>query len=660
MNETNLESRAKMEQSKKIKVPLFKVPTPHSIIKQALTITKNPFPWVKAFSAGIAAFLPVFIGLLFGNIQYGLLAGMGSFTYLYVFTIPYAQRAKKLFSVVLGLTFVVALGSISAPYPLISAILMGMIGAFVVFVFGALKIPGPSAIFFILVFAMTTGMPVHPELALLRASLAFLGGGLSMLIAMLGWLFNPHGPEIRVVQRVYRELAAFLDSVGTDLFHQARHRTLLAMKEAEDTLAAGYIPWRVTDLFKRLYVVNNHASIIYMYITEHFANQSSKVPLELSASVRKLANSLDPNYESDGKKILQPEQMDQSTARLFSIIYDADAVLNEPNSKINQVIRISKPSLKTIFGGAFDKNSIVFITSLRYGVILTIAAIVAYLFEFQRAYWVPLSCAAVMSGATIVATYHRAIQRLVGTIVGILIASFVLSFEPEGLLIAFLIFLLTFITELFIVRNYALAALFFTPNALIMAESTSLGHSFSYFASARIVDVLIGSMIGLIGVLFVGRRSASRRLPHLISKTIRSQAQFLYLLFSGKSSLTAVKTKEQLKMQTNLTNLKIIYSTALGEIPINKQVVDYYWPVIFCIEQLSYLLEACPKSSKCPVLSDEKLAQLLLVFESMATATNRFQLPAKKYIPKIEGFSSIEKEITLLQNALLMGERISV
>ena len=159
-----------MEQTKKIKVPLFKVPTPHSIIKQALTITKNPFPWVKAFSAGIAAFLPVFIGLLFGNIQYGLLAGMGSFTYLYVFTIPYAQRAKKLFSVVLGITFVVALGSISAPYPLISAILMGMIGAFVVFVFGALKIPAVGNLFH-LVFAMTTGMPVHPELALLRASL---------------------------------------------------------------------------------------------------------------------------------------------------------------------------------------------------------------------------------------------------------------------------------------------------------------------------------------------------------------------------------------------------------------------------------------------------------------------------------------------------------
>ena len=63
--------------------------------------------------------------------------------------------------------------------------------------------------------------------------------------------------------------------------------------------------------------------------------------------------------------------------------------MNEPTSKINQVIRISKPSLRTIFVGAFDKNSIVFITALRFGVITIIAAIIAYQFEFSTA---PIGC----------------------------------------------------------------------------------------------------------------------------------------------------------------------------------------------------------------------------------------------------------------------------
>ncbi|HVI21495.1 MAG TPA: FUSC family protein, partial [Bacillus sp. (in: firmicutes)] len=136
-----------------------------SIIKQALAVNRKPFPWFKAFCAGVAAALPVIIGLLLGNLEYGLLAGMGGFTYLYVFNVPYAQRAKKLILVILGMTLITALGTLSAPYPLATALIMATIGAAVIFIFGALKIAGPSAIFFVLVFAMTTGMPIQPELA---------------------------------------------------------------------------------------------------------------------------------------------------------------------------------------------------------------------------------------------------------------------------------------------------------------------------------------------------------------------------------------------------------------------------------------------------------------------------------------------------------------
>lgn len=69
-----------------------------SLLQQALKVNKKPFPWVKAFLAGLAAGLPVIIGILFGELEYGLLTGMGGFTYLYVFNIPYAQRAKNYFS----------------------------------------------------------------------------------------------------------------------------------------------------------------------------------------------------------------------------------------------------------------------------------------------------------------------------------------------------------------------------------------------------------------------------------------------------------------------------------------------------------------------------------------------------------------------------------
>ena len=270
----------------------------------------------------------------------------------------------------------------------------------------------------------------------------------------------------------------------------------------------------------------------------------------------------------------------------------------------------------------------------------------------------PLSCVAVLSGATIVATFHRAIQRGIGTIVGILIASIILAIHPSGYLIALFILVLTFVTELFIVKNYGLAALFFTPSALLMAESTSHGSfSFSYFASARLIDVLIGSAIGLLGVWFVGRRSASSRLPRLVTRTIRSQAQLLLLLFSEHGAgMNVEESRESKKMQTNITNLKTLYTTAAGEIPVNQKAVDYYWPVLFSIEELGYLLRSCSRVEKRPILSEEQLAQLLYVCETMANAAGRQQSPSLKYIPEIESFPSIQKEIIRLQNSLQVNK----
>ena len=106
-----------------------------SLLKQAMSVNRRPFPWVKAFFAGVAASLPVLIGLLYGNLEYGLIAGMGGFTFLYFFNIPHAQNAKKLFFVVIGMTLASALGTLAAPYPLASAILMGVIGATAIFIF---------------------------------------------------------------------------------------------------------------------------------------------------------------------------------------------------------------------------------------------------------------------------------------------------------------------------------------------------------------------------------------------------------------------------------------------------------------------------------------------------------------------------------------------
>src|SRR5699024_8286220 len=96
-------------------------------------------------------------------LQNGLLAVIGSFTFLYMFNEPYVQRAKKLLFVMFGIAFSVALGTFLAPFPFFQAFMVGIIGAVATFIFGSLKIPGPAAVFFVLAFTMTSAMPIHPE-----------------------------------------------------------------------------------------------------------------------------------------------------------------------------------------------------------------------------------------------------------------------------------------------------------------------------------------------------------------------------------------------------------------------------------------------------------------------------------------------------------------
>lgn len=66
------------------------------LLKEAIAVNNRPWPWERAIGAGIAMILPILIGIWLDQLQYGLIAGLGGFTYLYAFPIPYAQLSKRL------------------------------------------------------------------------------------------------------------------------------------------------------------------------------------------------------------------------------------------------------------------------------------------------------------------------------------------------------------------------------------------------------------------------------------------------------------------------------------------------------------------------------------------------------------------------------------
>lgn len=87
--------------------------------------------------------------------------------------------------------------------------------------------------------------------------------------------------------------------------------------------------------------------------------------------------------------------------------------------------------------------------ALNYASILFLASYLSQSFQLPNAYWMTVSCAAVLQGENLKAIMHRNVQRILGTIIGVLIAGILLSLPLTFLQTIFLICFLFVAVEFF-------------------------------------------------------------------------------------------------------------------------------------------------------------------------------------------------------------------
>lgn len=123
----------------------------------------------------------------------------------------------------------------------------------------------------------------------------------------------------------------------------------------------------------------------------------------------------------------------------------------------------------------------------------------ALLIQLDSPYWVPISTAAIMQGATFRAVWHRNVHRIFGTLIGMGLAWVIFSYSPNAWVLAGTIMLCTFLIEALVTRNYGLAVIFITPMTIIMAEFTAASDNIHHLMQARLIDIFLGSCIGYLG-----------------------------------------------------------------------------------------------------------------------------------------------------------------
>lgn len=138
--------------------------------------------------------------------------------------------------------------------------------------------------------------------------------------------------------------------------------------------------------------------------------------------------------------------------------------------------------------------------SVVIGVFVGISLLAAQALQLEKAYWVPVSCLAVIQGASLRAVWTKQLHRIIGTGVGLAVAWALLLLPLDNWRIGLLMMALTFVIEFTVVRHYAFASVFITPLTILLAEAATLGHaSPSALIQARFFDTVLGCVIGLIG-----------------------------------------------------------------------------------------------------------------------------------------------------------------
>lgn len=140
------------------------------------------------------------------------------------------------------------------------------------------------------------------------------------------------------------------------------------------------------------------------------------------------------------------------------------------------------------------------VDSVITGLFVGASLVLATTLGLERAYWVPVSCLAVMQGVTLRASWRRNVHRIVGTVLGMGLTWLLLPFLTSGWALFVAVALLTFLIETAVVRHYAFATIFITPLTILLAESTSPGSaSPALLMQTRLIDTVIGALVGLVG-----------------------------------------------------------------------------------------------------------------------------------------------------------------
>jgi uncharacterized membrane protein YccC len=510
----------------------------------------------------------VLVGWWLGDVEAGLLASLGAFTSMYGSGRPYPYRARQLALIAVAFALVMTLGGLSAGVPWTSALVIAAIAMAATWLCQALNTGPPGAYLFVLACAMATALSSSGPPW--RTGLLVLAGGvLSWLVHMAGALVRPHGPETAAVSAGAAAVVRLLEAEDTGRADDTRQyvhdrdEAARAMHHCWVQLAGGRPrPADPADVLARLRAV---ALRLHSLLAEAMRAHDEARPVRADTLAR--AHAL-AGQVADPPPAPGPSGRDDLPWGRPGPVRSARQVL-APGSPWRVVV-------------------------LRVGVAALVAGAAGSTFGLEHAYWVTAAAVLVLhQGLGWAGTAERAVQRLAGTWLGLVLTAVILSAQPAGLALVLTLTALQFVVQLTISRNYGLAVVFVTPLALTLG---SAGHppDLGTLLLSRGLDTLVGCVVGVLAYLLVAPGPAVPQPRGAVADTVRAVRRVLPYVADGSTTGAAAR-EARAELDRLALALPEVYDSGAGALTARRRgLVTRWWPTLAAAEHLAYrTLSAC-------------------------------------------------------------------
>ncbi|WLQ08365.1 FUSC family protein [Arthrobacter oryzae] len=159
------------------------------------------------------------------------------------------------------------------------------------------------------------------------------------------------------------------------------------------------------------------------------------------------------------------------------------------------------------------------IHAARYVMAVGSAGTIGVLSGSGHPHWAMAAAAVPLAGADLPSSVHRGLHRMMGTFLGLVLVAVVLLPGPwaplrlfagaEAAVLAVLVIVFQFTTELFMTRHYGLAMVSFTPVILLMTQLAAPADP-RILIMERAVETVVGAVIGIAIIVLIRRRRSPR------------------------------------------------------------------------------------------------------------------------------------------------------